>query len=170
MKYFISLILVVFILGLTFLDKIVSGMEELFVGGTTYVFFQFISASIIVKSILATTFVISLLVWLKYRKSKYAVISILVFILWLQSGRTIAFNSQNGQIIAGWFFLRADNIKICQENQDCEKILYNQVTFEKIFLWRMKIKNSNKENIIFVGPFIWKDYIKVLEDFGIKAK
>jgi len=169
MKYIFSIILAVSVLGLTFLYKI-TDMKELFAGGTTYVFFKFISASIIVKSILATIFIISILVCLKYRKSKYVVISILVFILWLQSGRTIAFNSQNGQIITGWFFFRADKIEICQENQDCENILYNQVTFEKMFLWRMKIKNSNKENIIFVGPFIWNDYIDVLEDFGIKLK
>jgi hypothetical protein len=169
MKYIFSVILAVSVLGLTFLYKI-TDMKELFAGGTTYVFFQFTSASIIVKSILATIFIISLLVWLKYRKSKYVVISILVFILWSQSGRTIAFNSQNGQIITGWFFFRADKIEICQKNQDCESILYNQVTFEKMFLWRVKIKNSNKENIIFVGPFIWKDYIDVLENFGIKLK
>lgn len=161
--------MIVFVLVLTFLCEI-TDMKELFVGGTTYIFFQFTSASIICKSILSILFIISLVSWLKYRKSRYFIISLLVLIIWFQSGRTIASNFQNGKIITGWFFFKTDKIEICQENQDCEKIIYNQFVIEKMLLWRIKIKSSNKENIIFIGPFIWKDYLLLLEDFGIEIK
>ncbi|WP_123867224.1 hypothetical protein [Flavobacterium oreochromis] len=170
MKYLISTILTLLVLGLTFIDKIVSGVEEFFVGGTTYVFFEIISASILVKSIFLAILIVTLFLWLKCKKRKYVLILIPVFILWLQSGRTIAFNSQDGQIVTGWFFFKTNMIEICEENQDCEKKFYKEVTLEKLPLWRIKFKNADKENVVFIGPFVWDNYLKLLEDYGIHTK
>lgn len=166
MKYLLSVIFIGLIIFLTFIDLIIKDIGELFVGGTIYSFFEIFSTNLVIKSILALIVISLFFVWFKQKKSKYFVALVLAFILWFLSGKTMAFNSQDGQIISGWFYFKTNDFKICAENDNCENVLYKQTSFEKKSYWRIKIKHSDKGEVFFISPFIWNRIIVFFEEYN----
>ena len=79
---------------------------------------------------------------------------ILVFIIWLMSGRTI-YVFPNGKIGLGWFFVETNRFYICSEgDKNCDDTVTECKISEKA-LFLVKIQTIDKENVFYVGPFIY---------------
>lgn len=115
-------------------------------------------------------FLVGIVINLKLKKVKYGnIILSILFITWLLSTRIIAYDpsasSEESKVLSGWLFFRTHTILTCidTENCDCEKVNYYGTYIEKLPLWRIRIKNKELDTVIFVGPFIWKKTLKILE-------
>lgn len=87
-----------------------------------------------------------------------------VVILWLFSGRTLAFKYHpTGRVITGWYYIETDMFNLCGENQDYESILANETVINELSFWRLNLKNKDTDKTIFIGPFMWNENIKILK-------
>jgi hypothetical protein len=97
----------------------------------------------------------------KLRKYTYFLL-MLVFLLWSLSGRMIAL-FPDGRLSSGWFYIETNRINICKDEIDCDKIFYYETEIEKLPLWRIKIKNKRTDNVVFIGPMVWKKTIELFK-------
>lgn len=113
-------------------------------------------------------FVCILILLIIFWKKKHLVrvrngIALVCFFLWLLSGRVIGVY-HDGKIITGWFCFRTEQIIVCNynEQEDCENTLFKTEVVEKS-LWRAEVRNKYGTNTVFLGPFCWREGIKVLK-------
>lgn len=166
MKNFLKASMFLVLIIVTFLSDVID-MRELFVGGSTYVFYQFLSTSFYIKFAFVSSLLATVTFRNKLKRPFFKVLLLILFLLWLTSGRTIAFNAQNGKMYTGWFFFCFDSVSVCPEKLECERILSLKTKYEHRFLWTIKIVNSYLEETIFIGPFILEEYIEDLKELGI---
>lgn len=90
---------------------------------------------------------------------------LVVLILWLLSGRVVAFKAfPDGRIISGWYYIETNKFNLCENDVDCETIISKESTISKLPLWRIRINNKYNNTVIFVGPFTWYSCYKVFEN------
>lgn len=81
-----------------------------------------------------------------------------IFLLWLFSGRTLAFKYHStGRVITGWYYIETDMFNLCKENQDYERILSKETMINELSFWRLNFKNKDVNKTIFIGPFVWNE-------------
>jgi hypothetical protein len=96
-------------------------------------------------------------------KKKIKIITLLIsLMLWGINGRTIGVMTfPEGKIHTGWFHIVTGHNKICYA--DCETTIIKHSKVKLLCFWRINIVVNNKNNIIFVGPFIWEKTKNMLE-------
>lgn len=122
-----------------------------------------------IESFFVLLFCAILFIKYKSRNNKYYMncILIFVFVLWLLNGRIIGqFPYPEEKVITGWFFIRTNEIHVCNRNKkDCENVGIFETYIEKKGFWFIKLKNKEKDASIFIGPFIWSKSLIFLEEF-----
>ncbi|MDH7463880.1 hypothetical protein QEG73_21440 [Chitinophagaceae bacterium 26-R-25] len=90
---------------------------------------------------------------------------LLVLVLWFLSGRVTAFKAfPDGRVITGWYYIETNSFRLCNENEDCESVLFKETKVKKLPLWCISIKNMTTKKLIFIGPFSWNSCIKSFEE------
>lgn len=101
---------------------------------------------------------IFLLIYFRKRLKLISPFFFFVCILWLFSGRTLAYKYHpTGRVIIGWYYIKTEIFHLCTPSQDYEKILSKETTIKELSFWRMNFKNRNIDKTIFIGPFIWSE-------------
>ena len=111
----------------------------------------------------------AIVAWFYHRQpSRIRLVSVCAIVaLWVICGRMVgALFWPEGKIITGWYYFPTDDFKLCDGTIDCETVVDYQTHMEKLAFWRVKIKNKNVDQTIFVGPFIWDQIPKVFSDIG----
>lgn len=104
----------------------------------------------------------TILVFRKFCTRKILILSV-VLLLWLLSGRVVAFKAfPDGRIITGWYYIETNRFNLCKNDVDCETIVSKESTITKLALWRVSINSKYTNKIIFVGPFTWHSCYKTL--------
>ncbi|GHV14869.1 hypothetical protein FACS1894169_04670 [Bacteroidia bacterium] len=119
------------------------------------VMMTFVNVSVWVKILFIVVFCLT---YYFRQKIRYVdAIFIIVILSWTLSGYSIVHNSYpEDKIISGWYFVRANEILVCGDNDtDCENIVNNKTVCSKLSFWRIKIKNERIDQTFFVGPLIW---------------
>jgi hypothetical protein len=89
----------------------------------------------------------------------------LCILLWFLSGREVCITLINTKVMTGWFYTAVNDYNPCASTQyDCETIINQNTTTEKLSFWRIRIKNNDFDEIIFVGPFIWDKTVKMFSE------
>lgn len=115
-------------------------------------------------SVLFLFFFLITLIFIKYGLKKNLLL-LSFFILWLMSGRVVAFKSfPDGRIITGWYYIEGNSFKLCNQNIDCERMLFKETKVKRLPLWRISIDNNLSNKKIFIGPFTWNSSAKVFEE------
>jgi len=99
----------------------------------------------------------------KNKGIKNVFLCVFFIFIWFLSGRTIA-TFPDGRISTGWFYIETNKILLCNGELDCETITHYKTTVETKKLWVININSVNSNYAIFVGPFIWSDTIKLLNE------
>lgn len=87
-------------------------------------------------------------------KSKIQLLLFLsVFFMWILSGRTIGFNTVDYTITTGWHNIPFNQIELCREGLDCEKLFNDTTVIKKENLLFIKFSNDEVSYNIFTGPF-----------------
>ena len=90
---------------------------------------------------------------------------LLVLILWLLSGRVVAFKAfPDGRVITGWYYIETNSFKLCEENDDCESVLFKETKVKELPLWCISINNKLTNKVVFIGPFTWNSCYKAFEN------
>lgn len=106
---------------------------------------------------------VTVLVFRKFSTSKVLML-LLMLILWLLSGRVVAFKAfPDGRIITGWYYIETNKFNLCENDVDCEGVISNETTISKLPLWRISLNSKYTKKIIFVGPFTWHSCNKIFE-------
>jgi hypothetical protein len=121
-----------------------------------------VSSHLLISISLAVSFFLALLTYKKKRRALFTSLLTLIFLLWLFSGRMIAF-FPDGRLISGWFYIPTNRIDICKTDIDCEKLFYYYTKIEARSFWRLRITNTETNTTVFIEPFIWKNAIKLFE-------
>lgn len=107
---------------------------------------------------------VTVLVFRKFSTRKVLVL-LLLFILWLLSGRVVAFKAfPDGRVITGWYYMEANSFNLCKENNDCESVVFKQTKVKRLPLWCISINNKVINKVIFIGPFTWNSCAKLFEE------
>lgn len=107
---------------------------------------------------------VTVLVFRKFSTRKVLML-LSVFILWLLSGRVVAFKAfPDGRIITGWYYMETNSFKLCKENDDCESVLFKETKVKRLPLWCISINNNFTNKVIFIGPFTWNSCAKLFEE------
>ena len=88
---------------------------------------------------------------------------VMAFSLWVLSGRMICI-WPDGRLSAGWYCIETERFYLCEKQSDCETVMAQQTKLQKLFFWRVRVKNTTTDQIIFVGPMLWNNAIKVLHE------
>lgn len=166
MKYFISIILFSVMTLLTVVTLFSNFNRSFFAGGSEALM-KITTPNFFLQILLL---LICGFLWYKLLRSFNVTIFVLcisVFMLWLMSGRAIGV-FPDGKIKTGWFYFATNEINVCVDDKaDCETVTNYQTTVEKIFFWRVRIKNKQINQKIFIGPVVWSSASKMLqEEFG----
>ena len=88
---------------------------------------------------------------------------LLVLVLWIFSGRVVAFKAfPDGRIITGWYYIETDKFNLCENDIDCEGVIAKEFKVTNLPLWRINIKTNTFDKTVFVGPFVSKSWERVL--------
>ena len=166
MKYFISIILFSVMTLLTVVTLFSNFNKSFFAGGSEALM-KITTPNFFLQILLL---LICGFLWHKLLRNFNVTIFVLcisVFMLWLMSGRTIGV-FPDGKIKTGWFYFATNEINVCVDDKaDCESVTDYQTTAEKMFFWRVRIKNKQINQRIFIGPFVWSSASKMLQEgFG----
>ncbi|RVU90811.1 hypothetical protein EH230_07805 [Flavobacterium columnare] len=165
MKLILKILLVVFLVFMLILTILAftDDMKLLF----TYESAEYLSDISNVNVFFSVLFLIVYLFMLIYFwKRLKLVLPFLFFIalLWLISGRTLAFKYHpTGRVIIGWYYVETEIFNLCKENQDYESILANETIINELPFWRLNLKNKDVDKTIFIGPFVWDETVKILK-------
>ncbi len=106
-----------------------------------------------------------LVILLVNRKVLKYILLLVFFSIWLLSTRKVAISPfYDGRLGIGWNCFLTEEFFLCNEKSDCETTLAYNTTIEQVTLWRVKIKNDDINKTIFIGPLVWSNTIKVLEN------
>lgn len=115
-------------------------------------------------SVLFLTIYLFLLIYFWKRLKLVLPFLFFIALLWLISGRTLAFKYHpTGRIIIGWYYVETGMFNLCKENQDYEGIIAKETVINELSFWRINLKNKDTEKTIFIGPFMWNETIKILK-------
>jgi hypothetical protein len=114
-----------------------------------------------ISTVLLVAFV--LMSYFYFKKKVKAVFLILTFLLWFVSGRMIGI-LPDGRLSTGWFYMETDRIDLCDHKTDCETVMAQQTKIQKLLFWRIRVKNKTTDQIIFVGPMLWNNALKVFHE------
>ncbi|PTD14290.1 hypothetical protein [Flavobacterium columnare] len=165
MKLILKILLVVFLVFMLILTILAftDDMKLLF----TYESTEYLSDISNVNVFFSVLFLIVYLFMLIYFWKRLKLVLPFLFfvvILWLFSGRTLAFKYHpTGRVITGWYYIETDMFNLCEENQDYESILANETVINELSFWRLNLKNKDTDKTIFIGPFVWNENIKILK-------
>lgn len=165
MKLILKILLVVFLVFMLILTILAftDDMKLLF----TYESAEYLSDISNVNVFFSVIFLIVYLFLLIYFWKRLKLVLPFLFfvvILWLFSGRTLAFKYHpTGRVITGWYYIETDMFNLCEENQDYESILANETVINELSFWRLNLKNKDTDKTIFIGPFMWNENIKMLK-------
>jgi hypothetical protein len=104
-----------------------------------------------------------------WKKLSVTVILILcsILLLWLLSGRTIAFKYfPNGRILTGWYYIESNQFTLCGDDEDYERIISQETKLIESPYWSVRVVNENIDETIFIGPFTWRSSMEVLRQIG----
>jgi len=141
-----------------------SNKNLLFVGGSTDVFLEVANGNKIIVTSLVVLFIFIIFIKINKYNLKYFLL-LIVFILWLMSGRTVGYTSYPAPAIKlGWFYIQTERIIVCEYNEDCEKLIAYKTSIEELPFWRIKVKNKEMEEVFFVGFIAWESTVKIIKD------
>jgi hypothetical protein len=124
-------------------------------GGSVDSTMSFASLPVIYPTIFLVIFGLLLFIYLKKPTVIKSVFLSLNLFLWILSGRMIGIGWPDGRLSSGWFNVGTESVFLCDEKNDCETTIYYQTKVEKLLFWRVRIKNQNFNEVIFVGPLLW---------------
>lgn len=121
-----------------------------------------ISIELVVVLLLAIGFI------LLYKfNSKVLRISLLsiALVFWLLAGRKVGVKKfEDGRVNYGWYSFETGKFFLCdKEDIECETVIANKTSIEKLSFWRVKIKNEDINETIFIGPITWAKAIEILK-------
>jgi hypothetical protein len=96
-----------------------------------------------ISTVLLVAFV--LMSYFYFKKKVKAVFLILTFLLWFVSGRMIGI-LPDGRLSTGWFYMETDR------------------KIKKLLFCSIRVKNKTTDQIIFVGPMLWNNALKVFHE------
>jgi hypothetical protein len=114
-----------------------------------------------ISTVLLVAFV--LMSYFYFKKKVKAVFLILTFLLWFVSGRMIGI-LPDGRLSTGWFYMETDRIDLCDHKTDCETVMAQQTKIQKLIFLSIRLKNKTTDQIIFVGPMLWNNALKVFHE------
>jgi hypothetical protein len=137
-----------------------------FTGESASYLFQIITVGYYVKAFFGVLTTL-LLIFIIYSKSYWLKFLLVVsMLLTIMSSRIIAIKIYpEGKIRSGWFGVCTNEILLCNSDDDCEELLYNQTEIRQKNLWRLHIVNKNINETIFIGPFSYDSILTSLKDF-----
>jgi hypothetical protein len=172
MKVTISIILTISMLGFTVLMYLTSFNRFVFAGGSTESLMTIVSSNGVLSTFSFVAFFLLLFFGAKIRPLVKGIAMLLLFILWLMSGRTIGTKLYpDGRLSMGWFYIETERLNVCKnDTTDCERITHYQTFVKKLPFWRLRIKNEDISRTIFIGPVVWsKAFTQLKEDFPAVA-
>lgn len=97
------------------------------------------------------------------KKLKISLIIVLICI-WLFSTRKVAISPYyEGRLGIGWNCFLTEELFLCSEDVDCERKLAYETSVEKLSLWTVRLKSTDFDKEIFIGPLTWSITVKMLE-------
>lgn len=89
---------------------------------------------------------------------------LILLTLWFLSGRTIGIMYYpDGIVKTGWHYIRTNEFGLCEDGVNCELQVNKLTKIEKLPFWRIRITNSNTNEVLFTGPFIWNQTVHIFE-------
>ena len=89
----------------------------------------------------------------------------ITLVFWFLSGRMISMVFwPDGRLTVGWFNMPTQTVHLCHNKTDCDTTIDYQTKAENLFFWRIRIKNKDVDEVIFVGPFLWGKAAKMIHE------
>lgn len=172
MKVIISVITIIF-LGILFLCMIALTSFGYFsstslVTGSISSMESLAATNVTLPTLLLILFGLLLYYYFKVPKKTKLLFLGVIMLLWILSGRVISIIIwPDGRITTGWFYIPTERFYLCNDKSNCETLVAYHTKIETLPFWRVRIKNENTDEIIFVGPFLWNKAKKVFtEEIG----
>lgn len=99
------------------------------------------------------------------------VMLLLIFTLWLISGRYFYFKEfSTCSIGTSIYFLEDNRFDLCGQPQEDYETAMANLNYQQLPFWRLRFVYGSHEKIIFIGPFAWNSTLKILLDSTMKYK
>lgn len=157
----IILIAVVFMIMMILTAIPYIGDNPSLAGGSIGSIMIMITTYVVISTALLVAFVLISYFYIKNKVK--SVFLIITFLLWFLSGRMIGI-LPDGRLSTGWFYMETGRVDLCDHKTDCETVMAQQTKIQKLFFWRIRVKNKTTDQIIFVGPMLWNNALKVFHE------
>ncbi|MFD1602339.1 hypothetical protein ACFSJW_24645 [Flavobacterium artemisiae] len=158
MKVRISFAIIISIMTIINSIFLIPDIKEFFWGGSNYIFAKYFVLNGIYPFLITLGMLIHFFILRKFNKSLICTILITILI-WIHSGRIVGveIHDNNCEIISGWFYIGTNYINTSKAIKDKDDNCLNKLKFKELSLWRLKVEKGNFNEIIYIGPFLWKD-------------
>jgi hypothetical protein len=159
----IKILVVIFLILITYLGY--GETAKLFYTNESATYLTELSSINIIISIVSILIFV-FIIFYKFSNRAFKIsLSFFVLLLWLLSGIKVGVKKfEDGRVNYGVYCFETNRFFLCEkEDLECESIIANRTSVEGMSFWRVKIKNEDIEEIIFVGPITWSKAIEVLK-------
>ena len=159
----IKILVVFFLILITYLGF--GETAKLFYTNESATYLTELSSINIIISIVSVLIFVFVIFYKFKNKTFKASLLFIVLLLWLLAGVKVGVKKfEDGRVNYGVYCFEVNRFFLCDKKDlECESIIANRTSVEELSFWRVKIKNEDIEEIIFIGPLTWLKAMNVLK-------